>query len=414
VVFALVSGQPRSAEANTEPSLYDAKSVGLGGTGIGWIQGPASLYINPAGLQGINRFSGTFSFAAIIADLSAPVGGPDDVLHTGFTPFPSALIGAGYRIHDRVVIGAGGYAQTGFGATYEGVDRISGHDLFFPEDQSVLFYVIEAALAVSVRVHDKLDVGVSFRFPYAKLDASVTQEIFPDDYRLVDQVVSGTQNVPGILAGATFRVNDDLTLAAVYRSKITIPMEGTSGIHFTQAGPTEVDTTTEWTVPHMFRLGGALELSNDKYMVAAELRAQLHKKANKAQIFRTEFPGFEEVVAPYDWKNVYGWVLGLEYRRDGKNKWPIRVGSSGSNSATPRKSTQFFTPAPGLLLAFYGGTGIVLGKNRLDFGVSYQFGSDDVPNQPGRCEDGQRVKVGCEGAYGVRSIFLTASVTANR
>ena len=88
----LALGQPRSADANTEPSLYDAHSVGMGGTGIGWLQGPAAIYINPAGLQGIDRFSGTFSFATIIAELSAPVGGPDDVISTGFTPFPSALV----------------------------------------------------------------------------------------------------------------------------------------------------------------------------------------------------------------------------------------------------------------------------------------------------------------------------------
>ena len=397
-----------SAAANPEGGLYDSRSVGLAGTGVAHLQGPTATAINPANLQTVDDWSAAFALTAILADIGAPVEDASSVTHTGLQIAPVGLIGGAYRVHPRVVAGLAAYILTGYGGSFEDVTRIQGQDLFEPQTQEATLFVGELAAPVSVRILPQLDVGLSVRLPYARLDATVTQEILPDVLRPVQQSASGF-GVPGIMAGLTYRATNTLTLAAAYRSKVTIDMSGISAISFTQADPLEVDTTTDWRVPHMVRFGFAARLLQRRLMMTSELRIQFHEEANESQIFRADLAGFEEVIVPFRWRNVYNYMIAGEYMLAGGT--PVRTGNSVSNSATTVEGAQFFTPPAGLLHAVYLGSGVKAGSWDLDFAVSVNGGRAEIDPDPTLCQPGDQVKVGCPGKYSVTTAWLSFTAT---
>lgn len=408
IAVSALAATAGSAAANPEAGLYDARSVALAGTGVAYSDGPASVVINPANMQGVDDWSAVFALTPIFADLGAPVEDPDEVLHTGLKVAPTGLIGGAYRLHPRIVTGLAAYILTGYGGEFNDVTRIQGQDLFEPQDQRAALFVGELAAPVSFRVNDAVDVGLSVRLPYARLDATVTQEILPNVLRPVQQRASGF-GLPGVMVGATYRVSDRLSFGAAYRSKVTIDMSGITAISFTQADPLEVDTTTDWRVPHMVRGGFAAHALQGRLMVTSELRVQFHKEANESQVFRADLDGFEETVVPFNWKNVFNVMLGAEYELG--NGMPIRAGYSGSNSATSAEAAQFFTPPAGILHAIYLGTGTKVGRWDLDFAISVNGGRAEVEARPDRCQPGDRVKVGCPGKYTVTTGWLSFSAT---
>jgi long-subunit fatty acid transport protein len=396
------------AAANPEAGLFDSKSVGLAGTGVAHIDGPSAVVINPANMQGVDDWSAAFALTPIFADLGAPVEDPDETLHTGLKVAPTGLIGGAYRFHPRIVAGLAAYILTGYGGEFNDVETIQGQELFEPQDQQAALFVGEAAVPVSVRVTDDIDIGLAVRLPYARLDATVTQEILPNVLRPVQQRASGF-GTPGVMVGATYRPADALTLGVAYRSKVTIDMTGITAISFTQADPLEVDTTTDWRVPHMVRFGFAAKTLQKKLMVTSELRIQFHGEANKTQIFRADLDGFEETIVPFNWNDVYSFMLAAEYQLG--NGMPIRGGYSGSNSATSADAAQFFTPPAGLLHSLYLGTGISSGRWDFDFATSVNGGRAEIDPDPTLCQPGDQVKVGCPGKYTVMTGWLSFSAT---
>ncbi|MBW2192005.1 MAG: hypothetical protein JRG93_20960 [Deltaproteobacteria bacterium] len=68
---------PALASANPEPTAYDSRSIGMGLTGVTYLDQPAALVLNPANLEGIEKLGFTFNFAALLVNQRAPVQGPN-------------------------------------------------------------------------------------------------------------------------------------------------------------------------------------------------------------------------------------------------------------------------------------------------------------------------------------------------
>jgi long-subunit fatty acid transport protein len=402
---------PAAALANPEPGLYDARTLGMAGAGIAFLDNPAAVFHNPANLEGVRGWAGTLSIAGIVAVMSAPLDGPGAERSTGPAAAPTFLLAGASRVLPRVVVGAGAYISTGYGGAYSNVDSIQGTPLFDPDDQRAALLVGELAVPASLRVTDGLDVGLSVRLPYARQSVRVHQELTRDNYRPVGQTVTGFGG-PGVLAGVTYRPHPSLALSAAYRSKVRIGMRGITAVWFTGADPFEVETETEWFVPHMLRAGVAGSLRDGRLLVTAEVRAQLHADANVEQVFRQDFDGFEEIRVPLEWKDVYNGLAAVEYRVS--PRYAVRGGVSAGNSATRREAAHFFTPPPGLLASFGVGGGARYAHHDVDLGLGLALGEDEIGPQPGRCQPGDLVKVGCPGRYQVRSVMLGVSVTRRR
>ncbi len=414
VLLTLLQAGP--AAANPEPTgLYDARSVGLAGTGVAYLDTAAALFHNPAALQQVERLSLTLASTTLLVEFSAPFAGPGSERSSGLLVAPLGFIGAALRLSDDIVAGFGAYISTGFGGGFQDVPQIgipgSIENLSPPMDQSVFLYVGELNLPISYRITEQLSLGMALRIPYANQEVSVHQEVTPDNWQPVRQEISGVGN-PGLFLGALYQPTSQLRLGFVYRTKVSIPMTGSTRVAFFGPDPSVFDTRTEWYVPHMMRLGAAWTGLEDRLMLTGEFRVQFHREANDAQDFEILTDAGTTLLtltAPFEWRNVYGGLFGAEY-------WlapsvPIRLGFSFATSATPPQTVTTFTPPPGFQSALYGGLGLHTSDFRIDVAGAYANVGATIDSSAEGCEAGAQVKVGCAGDYGVESFFVGLSIS---
>jgi len=418
------------ARANPEPpATYDARVVGMGGTAVAYYQGPAALYHNPAGMADIEGFEITAALTNLMVRFRAPFAGAGSETTSDMNFAPLFFLGGGARISRRWTIGLGAYISTGFGGGFQRLTQIGvGGDCIdpvadtgtdycpvTPVDQTVFLVVGELAVPVAVRVSDTLRLGLSLRLPYAQEAVRAIQEVQPFVYQPVEQDVSGL-GIPGVLVGAQWDATPWLSLGFSYRSKVWINMSGHTRVDLFSTGTvTSIPTTTRWNVPHAFRFGAAAYALQRRLLFTTELKIQLHHEANKEQVFHLQGPAppDDEIRADFNWRNVYLLSAGAEFMA---LPWfAIRLGASGSRSATPRATVTPFTPPPGLLVAAYGGFG--LRSQSIDVDLAFAWGGGAAvrlaDNLEG-CQPGERVKAGCSGSYDVNSYFLSLSAVWRR
>ena len=176
---------PTFASANPEPTAYDTRSISMGLTGTTYMERASALVLNPANMEGIKKLGFTVNFTGIFTRQLAPVQGPntDGRSGLGFGPLPSGFIAA--RIAPRVVFAAGLVIETGYGSSFDNVVCLDGAPVGGgpdytpdtdpatctnpnPEDLNVTFFVGEASIGTSYRIHDKFWLGVALRLPFSK------------------------------------------------------------------------------------------------------------------------------------------------------------------------------------------------------------------------------------------------------
>ena len=193
---------PALASANPEPTAYDTRSISMGLTGTTYMERASALVLNPANMEGIGKLGFTLNFTGLFTRQIAPIQGPntDGRSSLGFGPIPSGFIAG--RIAPRVVFGAGIVIETGYGSSFDNVVCLDGAPVnpnpsdtsnagadFVPttdpanctnpdpQDLNVTFFVGEASLGTSYRIHDKFWLGVALRLPFSKQVADLWQNV---------------------------------------------------------------------------------------------------------------------------------------------------------------------------------------------------------------------------------------------
>lgn len=405
LVFAIANG----AAANTEPSAFDARSVGLGSTGTAWLDSPAAVVVNPANLVFLEKGALQLTFQPIFVKQWAPVEGPDTrSTSRGFGPMVSGF--AAYRPGPRWVLGAGIYSTTGYSSGFEALSAVSGQPLDEPRDISVRFFAIESSLAASVQLHDRVSLGVALRVPFATQSSEIYQEIFADrgQWAWVDQNLSGV-GYPGGLLGLHVRLVDWVSFGLTYRTKVAIPMSGTTDVELMPGVVlSDIALKTTWYSPHAFQAGFAFLGYGERLLVAIDYRVQLHQEANRVQIFENAFSK-DPLEVPFYQRNVHTLRLGAEMKAS--ERLSLRLGISRGVSATSVRGLQYFNPPPGMSGSVSGGLGLRLRHVDLDFATLYTHIGKYVRHDEERCAPGVTVKTGCGGEYGIRSIQLSLSAT---
>jgi long-chain fatty acid transport protein len=388
-LFACGSLYCRDARATTEvPAQYDARSVGLGGTGASFIENGASVFLNPAALDGITTLAVTAVISPVQPVLTAPLAPPPmNASVKADTPFfPLFLAGAGFRLTDQIVAGLAVYPTAGFGSTY--TKAIGGQDL------SMSIAQFEAAPAVSFKIIDGLSVGLSYRITYTRQAAHQPPPFAPAP---TDVTLDGF-NYFGIQAGLYYRPLDIVHLAFTYRSRVDSELSGT-----TESGPAKFDTKSQFNSPHRFRLGASISPPGVPLLVAADIKYMLYADSNQTQEITVNTPmGAMTTIQRLDWKNVLAFGLGVEYMIV-----PLvaaRVGYSISQSATPESTANPFTPPPGALQSVHLGLGLKLPMLDLDAGGFYAFSNKTINASPSNM-------MVIPGEYKITSLLFSVSAT---
>jgi long-subunit fatty acid transport protein len=384
------------------------------------VDGPAAIYHNPAGLAQIDRMELNLTLSPMLVNLQAPFAGAGTEQSTGWIVAPLGFGGGALRINRFTTIGAGFYLTTAFGGRFSDVERIGDCSLPAADrmtcgdvdppngaDQDLTFFVAEAAIPVAFNIRENLRVGVSLRLPFGIQIVDSYSQVGGGNYNRAEQRVMGV-GIPGVLAGVQWDPIPQVSLSFVYRSKVRVPMHGHVDTSFGGAMLNDLHVRTHWYVPHMFRLGVAWRGLDDRLRLVAEGRIQLHKEANAEQVFHIDTGtalGTIDQHVPLGWRNAYVLSLGAEYLIS--ERWPIRLGFSYGNSATPRARATPFTPPPNTAPGFYAGAGYHARTWSLDgsLGVSAGATTHIRTPYPGCSDTSLATPTGCDGWYGTKTLF---------
>jgi len=455
---------PALASANPEPTAYDSRSIGMGLTGVTYLDQPAALVMNPANLEGIGKLGFTINFSALMVAQRAPVQGPNTQVDSGlgFGPLPSGFIAG--RIAPRVVFAGGIYIETGYGSSFEDVVCLDGDVVGGPPDYAastpdsdppctnlepqnldVSFFVGEFSAGFSFRAHEKFLLGLALRLPFSKQTADLYQNIGAalgsSFYGKVKNNLGG-MGFPSLRFGFTIKPHRKVRVSAMYRMYSKIKLTGTTETALVPGtDPITLDAEADWNIPHAIHFGVSYQ-ANSHLLLAFEARAQFHgaeKTGNLNQtVIATDPAGnlpTTSIVVPFGWQNSWSAKIGFEYRFT-KDFLALRLGTNIANSATTGQFAQYFTPPPTPFMISTGSAGLgfywddrndssIKDKYRLDIAGLFSitgktFGNEYIGTEaiiPGTsdtvilCSDDQVVRTGCPGNYRVMSFWASASFT---
>ncbi len=456
---------PAFASANPEPTAYDSRSIGMGLTGVTFLQRPAALAMNPANLEGIKKIGFTFNFTNLLVNQTAPVQGPNTSVSSGlgYGPLPSGFLAG--RIAPRVVFAGGIYIETGYGSSFKNVTCLDGDPVGpapdykpdtdtnqgpgqctnpAPQNLSVTFFVGEFAGGFSFRVHKKLWLGLALRLPFSKQTADLYQNVGaalpgytpgkPNYGRVKNNL--GGMGFPSPKIGITWKPHEKVNISLVYRMYSKISLSGTTETDLLPG--TVLHSTADYNIPNALSYGISYQATKHA-LLALEGRNQFHaaaKTGNQNQTVVATAPNgtvLQTIVVPFGWKNVWSVKLGFEYRFT-KDLLALRLGANIAEAATTGQFAQYFTPPPGLSGNLSGGLGFywkdrndpsIKDKYRLDLATAFAFTKGNIGNEyirtqaiiPGTtqttllCSDEQVVRTGCPGNYKVLTYWASVSFT---
>lgn len=353
-----------NASASPElPAQYDARSVGMAGTGASFLHNGTAVFHNPASLDGIDRFAVTGVASPFMPKTTAPMEGPDDKSSTEFTLVPLFLVGAGFRVAEPVVVGLAVYPQTGFGASFKDVEALGG------ESMELEVAIMEAAPAVSFRVAEGFSLGAAYRITYARQATNLVVPV-PDMTGMpvptqMESTLTGT-NFAGFMVGANYAATDDLGLAATFRSKVATKVSGD-----TTMNGMDFETESEVATPHRLLLSAHHQFMDDRLMLAANFKYMFYASAMDEVDTTMTVPmlGEQTTTQKFGWKNAAAFALGGEYLAT--ETVPVRLGYSLSQSATPEKYANPLVPSPALIHGVHAGAGVRLDNVDVDLGGQY-------------------------------------------
>lgn len=449
---------PTLARANPEPTAYDARSIGMGLTGVTFLDRASALAMNPANLDGIDKLGFTLHFTGLFTNQRAPVQGPGTQVDSGlgFGPIPSGFIAG--RIAPRVVFAGGLYIETGYGSGFKNVRCIDGDPVSAdgtpdtnpatctnpdPHNLDVKFFVGEFSTGFSIKAHEKFQLGLALRLPFSKQTASLYQNIspvfspgLPANYQTVSNDIGGI-GFPSLRAGFTIKPHPKVRISAMFRMYSRIKLTGT-----TQTGDaaSQFDASAYWNIPNALAFGVSYQPTKH-VLLALEARTQFHsskKTGNQNQTVQATLPDgtpLPSIVVPFGWQDVWSLKLGFEYRFI-KDILALRLGTNIARAATTAPWAQYFTPppAPFNISTVSGGLGFywddrndpsIKDKYQLDLAGLFAWSGSTIGDGyigteqtiPGTqqtvelCSDQQVVRTGCPGQYRVFSYWASVSFT---
>ncbi|MEZ4329519.1 MAG: outer membrane protein transport protein [Polyangiales bacterium] len=445
------------ARANSEPpSVHGARYTGTGGLGAAFVEGPPSVFHNPAGLLSIDKFELTLGFTTLLVTYNAPFGGYGSEQDSPPLIGPLPFLGAGFRVADDWVVGLSLYISVGFGGNFTNIGLLTEgarvtrdtegnlvstdgtQDPFVtdpPVDQSVQLFIAELAIPVAWEPIEGLRLAAALRLPYGNFKAVAFQDIV-GTWAPAEQTVAGF-GIPGVFLGVQYDVSDVVTIGAAYRSQVRVHMSGRVDLpnglgSIGGRRAASLAAETDWYVPHMIRAGVAFHLLERRLMLSVEGRVQMHARANRDLTFAltNDHEGLEDGVDPaawrlaertglnafrsnFEWKNVYLLGATAEYNIADNFRW--RFAATWGNNATPATTVTPFSPPPSTRSwQVATGFGVDIGTHLvLDVGFAAGLGPTAVirTDDPDNCANDAIVKGGCNGNYSINSWFMGLSAT---
>ena len=383
---------PRAHAAGYDtPMLYSARNMGMGGTAIGYTDDPSSIFHNPAGLAQVKG-------GAVILDASPLIGtikgSPDEAKNGGsniksdttFAPF--FLVGAAYRVWDKLVAGFGIYPVASAGASYSytsSLTNLKGVTTTTSTFDHTKLAFIEFAPSLAYEILPGLRLGVAWRaamVEFTRYKSSTDSTPGQTDVKntSLDMPMTGW-NFEGFRVGLQYS-NGPIDAGLVFRNKTRAVVSADNvtaeGLPFTKA-------TYQFILPAKF--GGGIQWhATQDLRLALDVEYALNSENWSTNLAgHGVFDGKDDAVPNVaQWKDSITARVGGGYRiGDIELRLGYTYDSQASNSSYP---SAFGTP-PGPTMVFTGGVGYNISKN-LDMSIAgaYRTGSGTTPDSlPAGC-----------------------------
>jgi long-chain fatty acid transport protein len=389
----LVAGK---ADASTEINgLFDARSAGMGGTGVAYLDSAGAIPTNPALLDQIGKLTISLNAFYIVSQPQSPyrvwhidqsTGNYYETYDTVISKPASAVLpfaGAAFRLTERIVIGAAAYPVIGQGAQAEYRPAPDEYPNTYAINK-VSMGLVEAGVPVSIKILDNLSVGLMWRITYMTQSINVPLDTFAPPAGISFNRAEGTPintelkttgvNFAGAQVGILYKPLSNLRLGLTYRSKVVV--DGTGSNVISLAGNSmQLEARNNYTNPHMFRAGLAWSVLNDKLLIAADFKyllyAEAYKEIQTTTVMNTAMGPKESVNnRPLYWKDAFTVQLGAEYKLS--EAFRARAGYILATSATTPDYALSYMAPPGSSHLVGGGLGIrVIDNLNVDVAAAY-------------------------------------------
>ncbi len=312
--------------------LQGQKQLGMGHTGVGFVQDAATIYFNPAGMSFIgSQFCGGFN--ALIPNTSYFDLNTNLVTNTAtqvFTPF--ALYGNA-KINNRFSLGIGAYTPFGSGVLYP-KEWIGRYILTSIDMQNIY---IQPSLAI--KLSNNFSVGGGF--VYSKGSVTLERDLPIQSANNQSQphaVLNGKASGIGYNLGAYFK-GHKVALGIAYHSKVNMQVKnGTARFlnipnSLSQNFPEKNTFTTKLPLPSELAIGASYKLSK-RTIAALDFNYTFWKSFDSLGFdYGVNTASLSDTKSPKLYKNAYSFKVGIQY--DATKNTTLRLG--GFCDQTPVK-----------------------------------------------------------------------------
>lgn len=280
------------------PNLHSARSVGMGSTAIGWLDGPLALPENPAGISHTGFIRVAANLTLMLAQITGSPARNDQNVESDVLVAPLPTVAASFRVLPWMTLALGTYPVALAGADYA-YETATGQDV--SNKLTLLFW--EISPAVSFDVPGGLKLGAGYRVTFTTLTHREAAAAVVNDYSTLGV------NWTGFRLGAQYSPHPAVELGLVYRHRVDIETEDEDGRLLNLNGKVESD----FTLPTM--IGGGVRGNLGPASVAVDVQYGLHSEAERSDI-SIQREGASPVKVPnlQRWDDGLTVKAGIEYR----------------------------------------------------------------------------------------------------
>lgn len=332
-------------------ALYDwsARGNALGGAMTGRADDPSALAFNPAGITQIPGSSMMAGLTFIMPGgtlTNMSTGDSVNMIDHTFIP-PHFYYTR--QLNDRLWFGVGLLTRFGLGTDFP-PDWYGRENSYYANIQSVS---LNPNLAWKVNDRLSLSVGVeALWFEYG------ARKFIGTDFRLLGDDIGYGWNV-----GLHYRLDEATRIGLHYRSQVKLTISGTADF------PGSRDAWGDLTLPEMFMFGISRQVTPK---LNIEVGA-VYTGWSSYDSLQINVEGLPPNIVEKNWKNVWRYQLGLEYKYS--PEWTWRLGYTYDQEPSPDATVDFQAPMSDRQL-FSIGFGYTKNDRTLDFAYTYLLADD--------------------------------------
>jgi long-subunit fatty acid transport protein len=396
LVSLLLTGSTGFCAGLEKAVIWSGHYAGLAGAASAPVEGPESLFFNPAGLGKAPGLQIAGNFSPTLSKFSAPIPSfttgtvSTTNSETSFSP-PGAVL-ASFGVTPQLGIAVGYFVSGGTRAIFESVDFGPGFSLLKPTLQSDVT-ITELSAGAGYEILDGLRIGLAYRIVSVKGTLGFAQRAsIGGSTGLLATTLDGISATQynGFRVGIQYAPKDSTWgLGAQWRTEVQFAADANVAGSFLAAGGTTVSTFASSpaslgaTFPQQVSIGGFYDLSPKTWRVLAEYTfTEYHQ--DQSLYLSGRLGGLIPLSSrSLNWNNLNNLRAALEYKPT--SNLALRGGYIFTSQVTPNSDASPVYSSPGVGHSYILGAGMTFSEalaGDLAFEYSHASGTVSATDGP--------------------------------